>query len=195
MQNDGRLVRNPGDCTCNDGGYIHQECLTQLAKHTTDAHRIAVRYSESLVIVTCVHAPCGKRMPVHTMPLPQHRKFLEYLALQWAVFVTKLYEDEDPWYLCLETLVVVGTLMAALRLTLLRVAFLVLVMVVPFHPSEIVQRPDLVRIALYSVAATMLLPRTELSTKLLVVYAVAWRAWSRRQYIAWVHKLVQATLA
>lgn len=189
------LRRNPGDCTCTDGGWIHRACMLGLAKHTTPGHRITMRYTESTVCVSCVHAPCARMMPLATIHVPRYHRFLEALVGQLLVTLATLWRDEGAWYACLVTLTAMGTFYAAFQPTVFRVAFAVLVVCVPFHRCEIMQHPDLVRIALYALAGAFLLPRTELATKMLLLAAVMWRAWLRRRFIEWTDEQARAALA
>lgn len=134
-------------------------------------------------------------MTLATVFLPRYHKFLEALTAKWIFQLADVWHNEGAPYACLLILSILGTLYAVLQPTLFRVAFAALVVVVPFHANEVLQRPEVVKWAMYILATLALLPRTELATKMLFLYALMWRAWLRLQYIQWVEGQVRAQLA
>lgn len=189
------LRRNPTGCTCTTGGWIHRACMASLASHTSPGHRLRMSYTDATVSVSCLHAPCRQEMQLATIYLPRYHKFLEELSAGWLMAFADTWRHEGPWYACLLLLGILATLYTVIQPNIFRLVFAVLVLCVPFHTYEVLQRPELIKFAMYGLALAFLLPRTEIHTKMLFLYAVIWRAWLRRQYVEWVDRAAKNALS
>jgi len=76
---DDPLIRNPGQCTCTDGGWIHSSCLVELSQRYEPRSRIG--FDSHAVQLMHEHS-CKKMIVLARFSRPSHYEFLHFLCTQ-----------------------------------------------------------------------------------------------------------------